>query len=159
MTAPDERRARSAAVILLSLVRNSPPEVTKTTPLMIVGGSGETRSREAQAGCNVSAPFRSTTFQATTAPFVTALLNPRSAACEPTVGASIQRAPLASCQLASAPGAGVPAFDEAGVVKSAVFPSPPRLALSSKCARPSLVVAAIRIFPLCSKTTGEDENS
>src|SRR5262247_1501438 len=117
--AGDERRARSAAIILLSLVRNSPPEVTKTTPLMIVGGSGETRSREAQAGCNVSAPSCSTSFQATTAPFVTApfvAANPRSAACEPTVGASIQRAPPASCQLASAPDAGVPAFDEAGVV-------------------------------------------
>src|SRR5215467_7239551 len=123
MTAPDERRARSAAVILPSLARNSPLEVTKTTPLMIVGGSGETRSREAQAGCSVGAPFCSTIFQATTAPFVTALLNPRSAACAPTTGASIHRAPLASCQLASAPGAVVPAplaFDEAGVVKRAV---------------------------------------
>src|SRR5215475_245867 len=118
MTAPDERRARSSAVALLSLVRNSPPEVTKTTPLMIVGGSGETRSREAQAGCNVSAPFCSTSFQATTAPFVTGpfvAANPRSAACEPTAGASIQRAPLASCQLANAAGAVAPAFDEAGV--------------------------------------------
>src|SRR5262247_2981558 len=114
--ARDERRARSAAFILLSLVRNSPPEVTKTTPLMIVGGSGETRSREAQAGCNVSAPFCSTSFQATTAPFAAALLNPSPAACEPTAGASIQRPPLASCQLASAPGAVVPAFDEACVV-------------------------------------------
>src|SRR5215475_10560837 len=100
MTAPDERRARSSAVALLSLVRNSPLEVTKTTPLMIVGGSGETRSREAQAGCNVSAPFCSSSFQATTAPFVTALLNPRSAACDPATGASIHRAPLRSCQLA-----------------------------------------------------------
>src|SRR5262245_29284406 len=118
--AGDERRARSAAIILLSLVRNSPPEVTKTTPLMIVGGSGEVRSREAQAGCSVGAPFCSTIFQATTAPFVAALLNPRSAACEPTAGARIQRAPLASCQLASAPGAVAPAFDEAGVMYKAV---------------------------------------
>src|SRR5215813_15545701 len=119
MTAPDERRARSAAFILLSLVRNSPPEVTKTTPLMIVGGSGETRSRDAQAGCNFSAPPCSTSFQATTAPFVTApfvAANPRSAACEPTADASIQRAPLRSCQLASAPNALVPGFDGAGVV-------------------------------------------
>src|SRR5215510_4299345 len=109
--ARDERRARSAAVILLSLVRNSPPEVTKTTPLMIVGGSGETRSREAQAGCKVSAPFCSTSFQATTAPFGVGpfvAANPRSAARAPATGASIQRSPLASCQLASAPGATVP---------------------------------------------------
>src|SRR5262245_13973670 len=114
MTAPDERRACSAAGALLSLVRNSPPEVTKTTPLMIVGGSGETRSREAQAGCNVSAPFCSTSFQATTAPFGVgpfAAAKPRSAACAPAIGASIQRAPPASCQLASAPGAMVSDFD------------------------------------------------
>src|SRR5215813_3908889 len=118
-TARDERCARCADGALPSPERNSPPEVTKTTPLMIVGGSGETRSREAHAGCNLSAPSCSTSFQAMTAPFVTApfvAANPRSAACEPTAGASIQRAPLASCQLASAPGAVVPAFEGAGVV-------------------------------------------
>src|SRR5215467_1900681 len=123
MTAPDERRARSAAVILLSLVRNSPLEVTKITPLMIVGGSGVTRSREAQAGSSAGAPFCSTSFQATTAPFVTAPLNPRSPReedCAPATGASIQRPPPASCQLASAPGPIGPEFDDAGVVKRAV---------------------------------------
>src|SRR5262245_1919188 len=119
MTAPDERFARSAAVILLSLARNSPPEVTKTTPLIIVGGSGETRSRDAQAGSSAGAPFLSTSFQATTAPFFTSLLNPRSEACAPATGASTQRAPLASCQLASAADASFPPLD-AGVVKSAV---------------------------------------
>src|SRR5262245_3391908 len=124
MTARDERRARSAAVILLSLVRNSPPAVTKTTPLMIVGGSGEARSREAQAGCKVSAPFCSTSFQAMTAPFVTGpfvAANRRSAACGPTVGASIQRAPLRACQPASAPDPVAPAVDEAGVLYKGVW--------------------------------------
>src|SRR5262249_43244830 len=101
-TARDERCARCAAVILRSWVRNSPLEVAKTTPLMIVGGSGETRSRDAQPGCSVGAPFCSTTFQATTAPWVTAplVVNPASTASGPTVGASTQRVPLASCQLA-----------------------------------------------------------
>src|SRR5262249_703527 len=115
-TARDERCARCANGALPSPERNSPPEVTKTTPLIIVGGSGDTRSREAHAGCNVSAPFCSTSFQATTAPLVTAPLKPSSGACAPTPGARTQRAPLASCQLASAPGAKSAAFDEAGVV-------------------------------------------
>src|SRR5215475_14435211 len=115
-TARDERCARCAEVNLPSPERNSPPEVTKTTPLIIVGGSGETRSREAQVGCNVSAPFCSTSFQATTAPLGAAPLNPRSAACAPAAGARIQRAPLGSCQLASAPGAKSAVFDDAGVV-------------------------------------------
>src|SRR5262249_53903748 len=109
-TACDERCARCAAVILLSPERNSPLEVTKTTPLMIVGGSGETSSREAQPGCSVGAPFCSTTFQATTAPLVTAVWKPASAACPSSVGARIQRMPPASCQLASAPGVKSPAF-------------------------------------------------
>src|SRR5262245_35580382 len=117
-TARDERLARSAAVTRGSLERNSPLEVTKTTPLMIVGVNGETRSREAQPGSSASAPFCSTIFQATTAPLVTGPLveaNPASADCEPAVGARIQRVPLRSCQLASAPGAKSAAFAEAGV--------------------------------------------
>src|SRR5262245_34814130 len=107
MTAFEDRAARCAAVALLSLVRNSPDEVTKTTPFMIVGVSGETRSRDAQPGRRARAPFSSTTFHATTAPLATAplsALKPASAACAPTVGARIHRTPSAPCQLASAPG-------------------------------------------------------
>src|SRR5581483_2005084 len=95
MTARDERAARCAALTLLSLVRNSPLEVAKTTPLMIVGVSGATRSREAQPGCRVGAPFCSTTFHATTAPFVMtplSALKPAWAACVPTVGENPARA-------------------------------------------------------------------
>src|ERR1700690_951554 len=107
-TAGDDRLARSAAASLLSLERNSPLERAKITPLITIGVRGDTISRETHPGCSAGAPFCSTTFQATTAPFVTApfvAVNPASEATGPTAGASIQRAPSESCQLARAPGA------------------------------------------------------
>src|SRR5262249_51715226 len=157
-----ERSARCVAVTLLSLERNSPLEVTKTTPLMIVGTSGATKSRETQPGCRVGAPFCSTIFQATTAPLVTTPLvdwNPNSSACVPTVGARIQRVPLASCQLASALGANSPPLRAAGVVVTRQTSQPPTdpdaalagslsFAASSRCTRPSLVVVASSVLPL-----------
>src|SRR5581483_3755405 len=145
MTARDERAARCAALTLLSLVRNSPLEVAKTTPLMIVGVSGATRSREAQPGCRVGAPFCSTTFHATTAPFVMtplSALKPAWAACVPTVGARIQRVPPASCQLASAPGA--KSFGPAGEENNGAL----RFALSNRCTLPFLVATAMSVLPL-----------
>src|SRR5882672_8111262 len=142
MTAGDERCARCVAVSLLSLDRNSPLEVTKATPLMIVGVSGETRSRETQAGCNVGAPFCSTIFHATTAPFGAApLLAANPVGSGPTVGARTHRAPLVSCQLANAPGS--KSFPDAGEVNNAV----PRFLLSSKCTRPSSVAPTISVWP------------
>src|SRR5262249_46847375 len=115
-TARDERCDRCADGALPSPERNSPPEVTKTTPLIIVGGSGETRSREAHAGCNVSAPFCSTSFQATTAPLVTAPLKPRWVACAPKAGARIQREARASCHIARAPTAKSATLAASGVL-------------------------------------------
>jgi len=64
MTARDERAARYAAVMRLSLDRNSPLDVTKTTPLMIVGVIGEIKSRDAHPGCSVSAPYQLHVFDA-----------------------------------------------------------------------------------------------
>src|SRR5207249_825169 len=105
------------------------PETAKTTPFRMIGVSGETMSREIHPGCRVGAPAWSTTFHATIAPFT---------------GASTQRLPSASCQLASAPGTKSAAFESAGVL----YPVPPSAALSTRCIRPSWVVAAIRFFLL-----------
>src|SRR5262249_39176245 len=141
----EDRAARCAAVVLPSLVRNSPEEVTNTTPLMIVGVRGETRSREAQPGCKVNASFCSTSFQATTEPFVIAplsALNPASAACAPVVGARIQRTPSAPCQLASAPG--VKSFGPPCEENSGAF----RFAVSNRCTLPVLLVTASSVLPL-----------
>src|SRR5262245_18789017 len=62
--------ARAAAVSLASAERNSPLDVAKTTPLMMVGGNGETSSREVHPVSNAGVPFFSTIFQATSAPDV-----------------------------------------------------------------------------------------
>src|SRR4030095_15782458 len=105
-TALDERRARSVAVSFASLERNSPVASAKTTPLTIAGVNGEIISRETQLGCNVGAPFCSTTLKATIAPFLTSPLPaPKAApaAVAPPAGANTHRGPFASCPLASEP--------------------------------------------------------
>src|SRR5262245_56699465 len=63
-----------------------PEEAANTTPFTMAGAIGEVMSREVQAFWSAGAPFCSTSFHAATAL---------------AVGTSSQRAPAASCQLAS----------------------------------------------------------
>src|SRR5262245_12144361 len=125
---------------------------------MIVGVSGATRLREAQQGCSVNLPFVSTSFQARITPFGGAETDAEEATVKPdgrapVCATRIQRTPLESCQLASAPGAVV--FAEAAVVNKAAD----RFAASSRLRLPSLAAAASKVFPLYSNTTGVEENS
>src|SRR5881296_3259610 len=93
-TAGDDCCARCAAESRLSFERSSPLDSTKTTPLITIGGKGETMSRDTQPGCRAGAPFWSTTFHATMAPLVTLPLvtvNAASEATGPAVGASTHR--------------------------------------------------------------------
>src|SRR5258708_3415213 len=143
--------------MVTSLVRNSPLDTAKTTPLTMAGGSGEIMSRETHPGSIAGAPFCSTTFHATIAPFFTSPLvaaNPAPATAGPAAGASTQRVPAISCQLARAPAVNS-ASEKAGVLERALSNAP----ASSRCIRPSLVATAIRFLPLNSNTTGEEVNS
>jgi hypothetical protein len=97
---------RCDAIILASLLRNSPVDTAKTTPLITSGAMGDVRSRDTQPGSSDTAPFCPTTFHATIAPLVTAPLVVESLASgdtDPAIGARIQRVPAASCQVESAP--------------------------------------------------------
>src|SRR4029079_9615137 len=109
-TAGGERCARIAAPTFASPVRYSPLDTAKTTPLTIIGVSGDVRSRDVQPGCSASAPPSSATLNAAIAPFVTIPLAAgfAPALIAPAIGARIQRVPCASCQLASAPPATSP---------------------------------------------------
>ena len=75
-------------VVFTSLDRNSPLDTANTTPLTTIGGKSETRSRDDQPCSIAGTPFWSTTFNA-------AMWFPE--------GASTQRVPSASCQVANAP--------------------------------------------------------
>src|SRR5437868_15551528 len=77
-TACDDRCARCAALIWLSLVCNSPLAAANTTPLTTIGVSGEAISRDTHPGCKTVAPFCSASFHA---------------AIPPERGARIQRVP------------------------------------------------------------------
>jgi hypothetical protein len=119
-TALDALWAAGASVSSPSLERNSPPESAKTTPLTIVGGSGETMSRETQPGRSRGVPFSSNTLNATIEPFLTSpfpAANPAPVATEPAAGANTQRVPAESCQLANEPAAKF-AIENVGVVDS-----------------------------------------
>src|SRR5438067_1099920 len=70
-TAGLERWARCAAVTRPSSVRYSPLDSANTTPLTIIGATGDVRSRDTQAGSSVAPPAASTTVYATMAPFDT----------------------------------------------------------------------------------------
>src|SRR4026208_2584548 len=105
-TALEDRRARCATGGFASLERYSPLASAKTTPLTIAGVRGEIISRETQPGCNVGAPFCSTTLKATIAPSLTSPLpapKPAPAAVVPPAGANTHRVPFGSCQLANEP--------------------------------------------------------
>src|SRR5690348_2074869 len=97
-TAGTERFARSAADIADSPGGwNSPLEAANTMPLTTMGGTGEIISGETHPCASDSFPLSSTTFRATTPPFVTSAVLPAN-------GSRIQVV-SASCQLAKAAGA------------------------------------------------------
>src|SRR5580704_13222884 len=103
-----ESCARRVALVWASAPRYSPLANAKTTPFTIVTGTGEIMSREAHDGRSAGVPFSSTTVYATMAPFVTgpfAAGNLASGWSGPPSGASTQRVPAASSQVASAPAA------------------------------------------------------
>src|SRR2546426_11593422 len=141
-TAFEER----SAITLALLERNSPLESANTTPLTIAGGSGEIMSRDTQPRRSVVAPFSSTIWNATIPPF---LISP----AEPA-GASTQRTPDGSCQLAIALVEKL-ALENGADCASGCPASPPE---SNNWIRPSLVATAIQSLPLCSNRTGVEVN-
>src|ERR1700761_9566404 len=97
-----------------------------------MGASGEAISREVQPASRTGAPLWSRTLQA-----VMEFLD----------GAASQCAPVASCQLAIEP------------ETTAGYAAPVMPAASTRCKRPSAVAAAIIVFLLYSKITGDETNA
>src|ERR1700734_26182 len=98
----------------------------------MMGDRGEAISGEVQPGCSTGAPGSPVTFQA---------------AIEFFEGATSQRAPAASCQLANSP------------ETTAGNAAPVSEAASTRCRWPSPVAAASTVFLFHSKTTGDETNA